>query len=393
MTPVVPPATVGILGGGQLGRMLALEAKRMGYRVAVLDPTPGSPCGQVADEQVVAPYDDLDAVRRLGELSDVVTYEFENVDVRSVQVLEDAGVCIRPGSRALHVTQHRLREKRFLTEQAIPVADFAPLGSEADLTACARRLGFPAVIKTAAGGYDGKGQALVHTIEEARTALARFAGNELIWERFVPFAQELGIICARNESGALAMFPLTVNIHEQNILAFSIAPAAVPAAVSAHARRIAERIASGLDFVGTFCVEFFLLAGGELLVNEIAPRPHNSGHYTLDACHPSQFEAQLRAVCDLPLLQPRLTSSAVMVNILGDGSGDDLLGIPELLSDPGVILHLYGKRHAVARRKMGHFTLLREPEFDSERLLAMAREARAGLSWGTRRGSLVPKYT
>jgi len=384
VNPIVPPATVGILGGGQLGRMLALEAKRMGYRVAVLDPTPGSPAGQVADDEVIAAYGDLEAVRRLGEISDVVTYEFENVDVRSVELLERAGVRIRPGSHALRITQHRLREKRFLVEHGLPVADFVAIERAADVDDAARRFGFPGVIKTAVGGYDGKGQAVVHDAAQAAAAFERLAGHQLVWERFVPFVAELGIICARSESGAMVTYPVTRNIHEENILAFSVAPAGLPEAVRARAREIAVRIAVGLDFVGTFCVEFFLLADGELLVNEIAPRPHNSGHYTFDACHLSQFDAQLRAVCDLPLPQPRLTSTAVMVNILGTGVGDDLFGIPELLADPGVVLHLYGKKHAAARRKMGHFTILREPGFDAERLLEAAREARARLSWGTR---------
>ncbi|TAM78483.1 5-(carboxyamino)imidazole ribonucleotide synthase [bacterium] len=384
MRAISPTATLGILGGGQLGRMLALEAKRMGYSVAVLDPTPNSPCGQIADQQIVAPYADLDAVRRLGSLSDVVTYEFENVDVRAVELMERAGVRIRPGSHALRITQHRLREKRFLTEQNIPVTPFAAVENAEDLAAAAERLGLPGVIKTASGGYDGKGQAVVRTRAEAEEAFAALRGRELIWERFVPFVHELGIICARSESGAMVTYPVTRNIHEENILAFSIAPADVPAPVAARAREIAERIAVGLDFVGTFCVEFFLLSNGELLVNEIAPRPHNSGHYTIDACTLSQFEAQLRAVCDLPLPPPRMTSSAVMVNILGDGTGDHLMGVPELLSDPAVALHLYGKRHAVARRKMGHFTLLREPSAATAALLETAREARTRLSWGTK---------
>jgi len=384
MKAIAPTATLGILGGGQLGRMLALEAKRMGYRVTVLDPAPGSPCGQVADEQIVAPYEDLDAVRRLGEISDVVTYEFENVDVRSVEMLERSGVRIRPGSHALHVTQHRLREKRFLVDAGIPVAPFAEISSGRDLAAAGERFGFPGVIKVCTGGYDGKGQTVVRTLEEAERAVAEFAGRELVWEQLVPFVKELGIICARSESGAMVTYPVTENIHEGNILAFSVAPAAVSEHVQARARAMAERIAEGLEFVGAFCVEFFLLGGDQLLVNEIAPRPHNSGHYSFDACHLSQFEAQLRAVCDLPLPQPRLTSSAVMVNILGAGTGNDLLGIPELLEDPGVVLHLYGKKHAVARRKMGHFTLLRELGFDSAKLLKIALELRSRLTWGTR---------
>ncbi|MDE2573594.1 MAG: ATP-grasp domain-containing protein, partial [bacterium] len=310
--------------------------------------------------------------------------EFENVDVRSVQMLEEAGVRIRPGSHALRTTQHRLREKRFLAANGIGVAAFAEIAGRGDLATAAQHLGLPAVIKTAAGGYDGKGQAVVRTLMEAQAAFDHLRGHELVWEALVPFTSELGIICARSESGSMITYPVTLNIHEENILAFAVAPAALPEATRARAREIAERIAEGLAFVGAFCVEFFLLAGGELLVNEIAPRPHNSGHYTFDACQLSQFEAQLRAVCDLPLPAPRLTSAAVMANILGDGSGDDLLGIPELLQDPGVVLHLYGKKHAVARRKMGHFTLLREPGFDTARLLEIARAARTRLSWGTR---------
>ncbi|TAM61438.1 5-(carboxyamino)imidazole ribonucleotide synthase [bacterium] len=383
MRAISPEATIGILGGGQLGRMLALDAKRMGYRVAMLDPTPNSPCGQIADQQVVASYGDLAAVQRLGVMCDAVTYEFENVDVRAVELLEGSGVRIAPGSRALRVAQHRLREKRFLRDQDIAVTPFAAVTTADDLTSAGEHVGYPAVIKTAAGGYDGKGQAVVHTRAQALQAFERLRGRELIWERFAPFTRELGIICARSESGQMVTYPLTQNIHEENILAFSVVPAGVPAPVEERAREIAQRIALGLDFVGTFCVEFFLLPDGELLVNEIAPRPHNSGHYTIDACTLSQFEAQLRAICDLPLPAPRLTSSAVMVNILGSGSGDRLLGIPELLSDPAVSLHLYGKRQALARRKMGHFTLLRDPGTPPAQLLQTAREARKRLSWGS----------
>jgi 5-(carboxyamino)imidazole ribonucleotide synthase len=374
--------TIGILGGGQLGRMLTLEAKRMGYRVVTLEPLPNSPCGQVADEQIVAAYDDLRAIGELGARSDVVTYEFENIPLDSVRALEADGRLVRPGGDVLRITQDRLLEKAFLVEAACAVAPFAAVSSEAELAAALAKVGLPAVLKTARGGYDGKGQWVVRSAEEAREAFAAARDAALIFERFIPFDLEVSVIAARGAGGALVSFPVTENQHDHGVLATTIVPARIPPEVAGRVRATAERIGERLGIVGAFCVEFFV-RGSEIFVNEIAPRVHNSGHYSLDAMTLSQYEAHVRAICDLPLVEPRLFEPAVMVNILGTGSGDYLSGVPELLRDPAVKLHLYGKRHAALRRKMGHFTVL-APTVDQA--LAEAVAGRMHLAWRPKSG-------
>ncbi|MGP6159785.1 MAG: 5-(carboxyamino)imidazole ribonucleotide synthase [Vulcanimicrobiaceae bacterium] len=372
-----PFETIGVLGGGQLGRMLTLEAKRMGYRVVTLEPLPNSPCGQVADEQIVAAYDDLRAIGELGARSDVVTYEFENIPLDSVRALEADGRLVRPNADVLRITQDRLLEKAFVLEAGCAVAPFAGVSSEAELEAALAEVGLPAVIKTARGGYDGKGQWVVRRAEEAREALAAARGAALILERFIPFDLEVSVICARGADGTLVSFPVTENQHDHGVLAITIVPARIVAKVAARVRAAAERIGERLSIVGAYCVEFFV-QGSEIFVNEIAPRVHNSGHYSLDATTISQYEAHVRAICELPLVEPRQFEPAVMINILGTGSGDYLTGVPELLRDPGVKLHLYGKRHAALRRKMGHFTVLAPTV---EQALVEAEAARAHLSW------------
>lgn len=369
--------TIGILGGGQLGRMLTLEAKRMGFRVVALEPFPDSPAGQVADEQIVAAYDDERAIGELGARSDVVTYEFENIPLRSVVALEEARRIVHPGSAALRIAQDRLLEKSFLRDHGIPTADFAPARDEGECAEAAARIGFPAVLKTTLGGYDGKGQWVVRTEDDVRRARVEAKGAALIWERLVRFERELSVIAARNEHGELATFPVSENIHDRGVLATTIVPGRIPDSVAARARAHTATIGRALAIVGTFCVEFFHV-GEDVLVNEIAPRVHNSGHYSLDATQISQYETHVRAICGLPLVEPRLFAPAVMANIIGDGTGDRLEGIDELLRERDLALHLYGKRHAAARRKMGHFTVLGESVADA---LARAETGRARLRW------------
>jgi len=367
-----------MLGGGQLGRMFALAARRLGYRVATLDPTPDSPCAQVADEQVTAAFDDVQAALRLGELSQAVTYEFENVDVRCVQALEKAGRVVRPGSKVLQITQDRILEKAFARKAGVGTADFRRVASGIDLDAAMREVGFPAVVKTARGGYDGKGQAVVKDRARALDAFEAFRGRTLIWEKKIPFVRELGVVCARGADGGTAVYPPTENVHVDNILDASIAPAPAPERVLREARRIAERLAKALGLVGVFCVELFELKDGRLLMNEIAPRPHNSGHYTIDACRTSQFEQQLRALCGLPLGSTELMSAAAMVNILGNGKGDALAGVEKALREPRARLHLYGKAEAKPKRKMGHVTVLAPKAAEA---LRIARRVHGELSW------------
>lgn len=373
---------IGVIGGGQLGRMLTLEAKRMGYDVIALDPQEHSPCGQVADEQIVAAYDDMAAIERLGSTTDIVTYEFENIAIQSVEYLETHGYHVTPSSDVLRITQDRLNEKRFVRECGIGTAKFAEVSNAGDLPAAAAAVGFPAVIKATRGGYDGKGQWRVRDMAQAEEAFAEAKGAALIWERFVPFSKELSVVGTRAADGSFVAYPAGENVHHEGILSTTIAPARIGRSTAAIAGEIAAKIGEGLKIVGTFCVELFLTPENELLVNEIAPRPHNSGHYTIDVAQASQYEQHVRAICGLPLGSTRLHDPAIMMNILGAGTGNRLMGVPDLLSDPSIVLHMYGKRHAVAHRKMGHFTMVvpRDEGITEERL-ERARAEHARLYW------------
>jgi 5-(carboxyamino)imidazole ribonucleotide synthase len=369
--------TIGILGGGQLGRMLTLEAKRMGYRVVTLEPFPNSPTGQIADEQLVAAYDDLRAIGELGARSDIVTYEFENIPLESVLALEADRRLVDPNAAVLRITQERILEKTFVRECGIPTADFAPVRDRNEFEAALAQIGFPAVLKTTMGGYDGKGQWVVRDRAAAEAALEEARGRALIWERLIAFDRELSIIATRDEGGDVVAFPVSENVHDHGVLAMTIVPGRVPGAIAERAHAYAKTIATRLGIVGTFCVEFFQ-AGDELLVNEIAPRVHNSGHYSLDATQISQYELHVRAICGLPLVTPALFAPAVMVNILGTGEGNQLEGVREILRDPNLKLHMYGKTNASLRRKMAHFTVLGESVDDA---IARAERARAALHW------------
>lgn len=371
---------IGVIGGGQLGRMFALDAKRMGYYVITLDPQEHSPCGQVADEQIVAAYSDLGAIEELGRRSDVITYEFENIDIDSVRHLEALSYRVGPASNVLRVTQNRFREKEIAREAGLATVEFARVQNEGELEAAAHRIGFPAILKTVRGGYDGKGQWQADSLELAREAFAAARGAELIFERMVPLECELSVIATRNAHDEIVTYPVAENTHDRGILVMTIAPARVDARIAHAARNQAETIGRKLGVVGTYCVEFFLSSNEELLVNEIAPRPHNSGHFTIDVTPCSQYEQHVRAICDLPLSPPRMLSNAIMMNVLGDGSGDHLAGIAELLRDPSIVLHVYGKRHAVARRKMGHFTMLVDGLVNNA-AIARAKAALTKLHW------------
>lgn len=372
--------TIGVIGGGQLGRMLTLDAKRMGYDVVVLDPQEHSPTGQVADDQIVAAYDDLDAVEALGKRTDLVTYEFENVHIGSVRHLERAGFRVLPSSDVLHITQDRLREKSFARENGIATTEFAAVRNDDELRSAAQSVGFPAILKTVRGGYDGKGQWRIDDMPAAQAALREAGGKELIFERLVELACEVSVIATRNARGEIVTYPLAENTHDRGILAMSIAPARVAPEIAEKARDMAIVTGRALGIVGTYCVEFFVTASGDVLLNEVAPRPHNSGHYTIDVTPCSQYEQHVRAICELPLSPPRILSNVIMMNLLGTGTGDRLAGVAELLRDPNIVLHLYGKRHAVARRKMGHFSMLVEGPVD-DAAVNRARAAHAQLAW------------
>ncbi|MEF2967820.1 5-(carboxyamino)imidazole ribonucleotide synthase [Paenibacillus sp. M1] len=373
-----PGSTIGVLGGGQLGRMMALAGSNLGYRFIALDPTTEAPCGQVAG-QIVAGYGDQEAARELAKRADVITYEFENVDAEVAALLEEEAY-VPQGSRLLYTTQHRLREKRAVEAAGAKVAPYAEIASEDDLRAAADRLGLPAVLKTATGGYDGKGQWVIRSEEEIGPAYAELsrAGTELVLEQFIPFVKELSVIAARSPRGEIKTFPVAENIHVDNILHVSIVPARADASVLKEAERLAARIAESMEAVGLLAVEMFLTGDGELYVNELAPRPHNSGHYTMEACATSQFEQHVRAVCNLPLGETTLRTPVVMVNVLGEhldavteavvtgqwlsDAESGLADVPDTAATTGfnVIpkVHLYGKNGSAPKRKMGHINLL-----------------------------------
>ncbi|SHI41993.1 5-(carboxyamino)imidazole ribonucleotide synthase [Roseomonas rosea] len=352
--PLPPGSTIGILGGGQLGRMTALAAARLGYRCHVYSPTADEPGTQVVATSTIAPYEDEEALGRFARSVDVVTFEFENVPAATLDRLAALVPC-RPGTRALSICQDRLLEKAFLEKAGVPVAPWAPVHSAADLPAALGKVGLPAVLKTTRLGYDGRGQAVVRTADEAEAALARLSPHPLIAEAFVPFAAEISAVAARAVDGTTATYDAVENRHAHHILDLSFAPARLPPEAAAAARRHAAAVAEALELVGVLAVELFLLPDGTLLGNEIAPRPHNSGHWTIDACQASQFDQHARAVAGLPLGPTTRHADAVMRNLIGP---EGMARWPGLAADPTTSIHLYGKAEARPGRKMGHATRL-----------------------------------
>lgn len=359
MRPLLPGATIGVLGGGQLGRMMALAARRMGYRVAVLDPDARCPTGQVADRVVVGALDDADAGRELARGCEVVTLDTEHVPAEVLERVAEVAP-VRPGPEVLRTIQDRLTQKRFLDARGLPQARWAPVGTDDELAAALAAVGLPAILKARRAGYDGKGQARIERAEDAAAAWARLGRVPAVLERVVEFAREVSVVLARGVDGALAVYPLAENVHRKHVLHTTRAPAPMPAARRQRAEELARDIASALRHVGVMAVELFEQPGAddELLVNEIAPRTHNSGHYTYGACVTSQFEQHVRAVCGLPLGDPRQTVGAVMLNLIGDLWQRGAPAWEHVLARPEARLHLYGKAHAAPGRKMGHVVLL-----------------------------------
>lgn len=374
--PLFPGKTIGILGGGQLGRMLAQAATRLGYRVHVFEPQANCPAGAVAHKEVNAPYDDLAALAAFARECDVVTYEFENVPAAPLQHIESL-TPLRPHWSVLATTQNRSREKRWLRDNKFPHARFAEVAAGGDLASGIREAGVPCVVKTADFGYDGKGQLKVMTEADVPAALEKFTGQAVVIEQFVDFTCEVSAVVARSPSAAVRVFPIAENIHTNHILDFTIVPARVPAEVLAKAEKLARLIAERIDLVGVMGVEMFVTRAGEVLVNELAPRTHNSGHYTIDACMTSQFEQQVRAICGLPLGAVTLLSPVVMVNILGDAWAKGEPKWDSLLAQPNVRLHLYGKADPRPGRKMGHFTVTAR---DADMAFEFAEKYKARLS-------------
>ena len=376
MNPVLPGSTIGVLGSGQLGRLFAIAARRMGYRVHTYSPDDDTPTGQVSDREVSAPYEDLDAVRAFARDVDVVTFEFENVPGETARAAAEIAP-VRPGGDVLHVVQNRIREKTFLRREGFPVVEFAPVSSAAELDAAVASIGAPSVLKTARSGYDGKGQTKIEAAPAALPAWESLRRAEAILERFVDFETEISVVVARGLDGALCDFGAIENEHRRHILDVSRAPAGIAPRVAAEAVAIGRAIAERLGVVGVICIEFFVDRGGRLLVNELAPRPHNSGHLTIDACVTSQFEQQLRAVCGLALGASEYLRPAAMANLLGDLWSAGAPAWEAVCAIPDVKLHLYGKSAARPGRKMGHVTALAATAGEAREKVLRAREALA----------------
>lgn len=367
---ILPGAMLGVLGGGQLGRMFAVAARTLGYRVMVLDPDPCSPAGAMADEHLQADYQDPLALEHMGALCAAVTTEWESVPALTLEALIHH--CpVRPGGDATAIARDRIREKTFVRDLGLATAPFFPILTRADLDSAVAGLRLPALLKTATLGYDGKGQVQVSRPEEAAGAFAQLGGVPCVLEEKVELHQELSVVLARGVDGEMEVYPVGENVHRNGILHTTLVPGRIPPAVAERAIGMARAMAEDLDYVGVLAVEFFLTRDGELLVNEMAPRPHNSGHYSLDACLSSQFEQQVRALCGLPLGSPHLLMPAVMVNLLGDLWGDGEPDWSRLLAHPQVKLHLYGKHQARPGRKMGHFIVLGE-DVETSLTLALA---------------------
>jgi 5-(carboxyamino)imidazole ribonucleotide synthase len=371
---ILPGSTIGVLGSGQLGRMFAIAARRMGYRVHTFSPDQDTPTGQIADEEIIASYDDLEAVRNFARNVSVVTFEFENVSSAAVEAASEFAP-VRPGGQVLHTAQHRLREKTFLANNGFPVAPFKRVASLDDLLAALDEIGCPAVLKTAGFGYDGKGQSKITSPDQAQAALNALGNQEAVLEAFINFEREVSVVAARSIDGAFVHYGAVANEHRNHILDITVAPAPIPPQVNEEAIAITHGVLEALDVVGVMCVEFFLTTDGKLLINEMAPRPHNSGHFSFDASVTSQFEQQLRAVCGLPLGSTELLRPAAMANLLGDLWEDGEPHWAAACAFPNVKVHLYGKLAPRKGRKMGHLTALAATAEEAETLVRQARAA------------------
>jgi 5-(carboxyamino)imidazole ribonucleotide synthase len=379
LTKILPPQTIGILGGGQLGRMMAIAAREMGYSVAVLDPQKNSPCGQIADTEIVTAYDSIEGIEKLAKASDIVTYEFENVDFQASTWLENHAY-LPQGSQLLRITQDRQIEKETLTKIGIPISKNIVITDESEIETAVNTLGYPSVLKTCRGGYDGKGQVVIESGSDLAAAKELLTGNRAcVLEKWVNYTTEISVIVARNKDGEINTFPVGENIHKDNILYKSIVPARITQKLSKRAEDIAITIAEGLELVGTLAVEMFVTENGEIVVNELAPRPHNSGHYTIEACEVSQFQQHIRAICNWKLGATELLKPAVMVNLLGEDAVN-ILDIAPNYSD--LHLHLYGKAEVKDKRKMGHITVLgstiEEAITKADKIIGMLEDIRTG---------------
>ncbi|SOB98869.1 5-(carboxyamino)imidazole ribonucleotide synthase [Ureibacillus xyleni] len=353
---IYPGQTIGIIGGGQLGRMMALAAKEAGYKIAVLEPSMDSPCGQVADIRIVAPYNDESALEELADASDVITYEFENIDYEGLKRLTEIAY-VPQGAELVRITQNRITEKDAISNAGCPVAPYIVAKNYDELVSQIDLIGYPCIVKTARGGYDGKGQQQLNSKADLPLAKSLFEHSYCVAEGFVPFEKEISVIVQRNGHGETYCLPVGENIHVHHILHETIVPARISSETYEKAFEAAEKIADYLQLIGTLAVEMFVLKDGQLVINELAPRPHNSGHYSIEACNISQFSQHIRAVCGWPLRKPKLLKQSVMVNLLGQ----HVVPLTNSISKyPDWSVHLYGKAEAKVNRKMGHVTILTE---------------------------------
>lgn len=373
------PTCIGIIGGGQLGKMIAHEARRMSFKVIVLDPTDSCPAARVAEEQIVADFKDEAAIMGLAEKCDVLTYEIELANSTALKQLEERNYPVRPAPETLRIIQNKYRQKSFLKKNGISVADFELVKSEEHLQQLCKKFGLPAMLKATEDSYDGRGNYVIKSKADIGKAYAYFADREMMLEKFVPFAKEVSIMVARNPSGQIESFPVVENVHKDSILDTTVAPAKVSAKVEHRAIKLAKRTIEVLHGAGIFGIEMFVTKKAEVMVNEIAPRVHNSGHYTNEACSVSQFEQHLRAVLDLPLARPELLSPAAMINILGPEGLEGphaITGLKEMMSVPGAALYIYGKKVSKPGRKMGHITATGKT---AAKALARAKKARKAI--------------
>lgn len=382
-SPFLPGSVIGVLGSGQLGRMFAMAARQMGYRVHTFSPDTDTPAGQVADKEISASFEDMGAIRTFAQGVQVVTFEFENIPVEAVNEAQKWAP-VFPGGEVLHTAQHRLREKMFLSRSGFPVVPFEHVKSEADVMSALKKIGTPAVLKSAGFGYDGKGQKKIESMNDAKAAYQAVGAGESVVEAFIAFDQELSVISARSWKGDVVQFASFGNDHASHILDVTVSPAPVKDSVKKEAAQIAHGVMEALNVVGVLCVEFFLTKSGKLLINELAPRPHNSGHLTIDACLTSQFEQQLRAVCGLPLGATDLIKPAAMANLLGEVWGGGEPRWEKALAQPGLKLHLYGKSEARPGRKMGHLTVLADSVDEARKRVIQARHDLAQRELSTR---------
>jgi 5-(carboxyamino)imidazole ribonucleotide synthase len=373
-TMILPGATIGMLGGGQLGRMFTTAAQTLGYNVVVLDPDTNSPAGIIADQHICAKYTDESALMQLAGLCNAITTEFENIPASTLAFLEKKTV-VHPSSKALASTQNRIVEKEFIASLGIPVAPFVAIRSNADIDKALSNFQFPAILKLANFGYDGKGQVVCQTIDDVRNAFNSLDQAECVLEQRINLEREVSTVLARSQSGEINNFPVAENVHVNGILHSTTVPSHLPQSQTEIVTLMADKIAAGLNYVGVMAVEFFISTEGDVLVNEIAPRPHNSGHFTIDACQTSQFEQQVRMLCGLPAGNSELIEPVVMINILGDvWGGNSSPHWDNLLANPEIKLHLYGKKEARIGRKMGHFNVLASTLDQAETLAADAFE-------------------